>query len=191
MNFLIWANVVFTFSFKSFSTFIYFHLCLPIPTPGVYRCWLFFLLTIDHISCLCLCLVIFKKYVGHFECYIVEIPDYNIILWRVFLFLFFNSGRQLSNWRITLILQIIDFRLCFSFLYCPRVKPLLLGCSLSGFSAVFLEHSLRSLPYGWLRTPISLPHWNRWNLCSDLLDLSGLLENCLMQAQFTSQVMMW
>ena len=59
LNFLIWANVVFTFSFKSFSTFIYFHLCLPIPTPGVYCCWLFFLLTIDHISCLCLCLVIF------------------------------------------------------------------------------------------------------------------------------------
>ena len=32
---------------------------------------------------------------------------------------------------------------------------------------------------------------NRWNLCSDLLDLSRLLENCLMQAQFTSQVMIW
>ena len=32
---------------------------------------------------------------------------------------------------------------------------------------------------------------NRWNLCSDLFDLSGLLENCLMQAQFTSQVTMW
>jgi len=126
----------------------------------------------------------------------------NISLWRFwiitssseerFLFVcflfFFNSGRQLSNWRITLILLIIDFRLCFSFLYCPRVKPLLLGCSLSGFSAVFLEHSLRSLPYGWLRTPISLPHWNRWNLCSTLSlqahFLLGLVKSCHLREHF-------
>lgn len=36
LNFFIWANVLPMFSFKSFNTFIYLSLCLPVPTSGIH-----------------------------------------------------------------------------------------------------------------------------------------------------------
>lgn len=55
LNFFIWANVLPMFSFKSFNTFIYLSLCLPVPTSGIHWVccyWQFFLLIVGHISCL-------------------------------------------------------------------------------------------------------------------------------------------